>query len=116
MQPRQDATDAPERARTRRNKQNTCALECLTCRERYSREDVLSGLYQIVTKVCSNCYGRMQASPHNVSCFGKPTTIMPDGSKLLGYESESQECRITCPDGALCAAVVDPSSYNPVND
>lgn len=89
------------------------ALECLLCKERYSREDVLSGLYQITTKVCSHCYGRMQAAPHAVSCFGKPDFVMPDGARLLGYSAEAHECRDLCPDRAMCASVADPASYNP---
>ena len=109
---RQSRTDAPERTQTRNKRIPVKALECLTCRARYSRDDVLSGLYQISTKVCGECYARMQAAPHSVSCFGKPTTVMPDGSRLPGYDADAVECRELCPDAALCASVADPASYN----
>lgn len=92
----------------------TRALECSVCAARYSREDILSDLYQITTKVCSECYARMQAAPHGVHCFGKPDFILFDGARLLGYSRTARECQELCPDRALCAAVADPASYNPV--
>ncbi len=113
MQPRANASDAPRRAGTRNRQQSTKVIECLTCRERYSREDVLSGLYQITTKVCGECYSKMQASPHTVSCFGKTTAVQLDGTRLLGYDPDARECRELCPDAKLCASVADPGTYNP---
>ncbi len=96
-----------------KRKDTTRVLECVVCTERYSREDVLSGLYQITTKVCSLCYERMQASPHKVNCFGKSDVILLDGTRLRGYSRTSHECQNLCPDRALCASVADPASYNP---
>jgi hypothetical protein len=105
--------DAPHVAVARnRLKPSVKAIECRLCLRRYTREDILSGLYQISTKVCSECYARMQAAPHNVSCFGKPDT-MQDGKRLLGYSQSARECQELCPDKTLCASVADPASYNP---
>ena len=113
MDTQPDAADAPHAACARKPKPAVKALECLICRARYSREDVLNGLYQLATKVCSLCYGRMQASPHASGCFGKTDMIQIDGTRLLGYSPDAVECRDLCPDRTLCASVADPGSYNP---
>jgi hypothetical protein len=113
MDTQPDAADAPHAACARKPKPAAKALECLICRVRYSREDVLSGLYQLATKICGHCYGRMQASPHAVCCFGKPDLVQIDGTRLLGYSPDAVECRELCPDSAQCASVADPGTYNP---
>ncbi len=110
---RRNDPDAPDAPRTR--KKGARGLECSLCPGRYSREDVLSGLYQITTKVCSPCYARMQAAPHKACCFGKPDVVLPDGSRLRGYSRTARECQELCPDRALCASVADPASYNPAD-
>ena len=81
-------------------------LECLLCFERYSAEDVARGDYQIETLICSRCYREMQLAPHSKSCFGKPTVIMPDGKKLLGYDVASEDCSSNCPDRSVCCRIV----------
>ena len=116
MDTQPDAADAPHAARARKPKPAAKALECLICRVRYSREDVLSGLYQLSTKICGHCYGRMQASPHAVCCFGKTDLIQLDGKRLLGYDPDAVECRDLCPDRNLCASVACPASYNSAED
>ena len=85
-------------------------LECLRCQRRYSRSEIVAGLYRLETMVCSYCYAALQKAPHAVCCFGKPTTILLDGTKLLGYDPACPECRNLCPDSALCALIVDPDS------
>jgi len=81
-------------------------LSCLLCKRRYSEEDVRHGLYWPQTYICSRCYGRMQAAPYEVSCFGKPTEVdMCTGRKRLGYDSRSLECNRLCPDRDICALV-----------
>ncbi len=79
-------------------------IECLVCAERYSAEDVESGLYQISTFVCSRCYAKMQALPHARSCFGKPTFVL-SGRRLLGHDPEAAECSEVCPDRIPCSKV-----------
>ena len=109
-----DAYSAP--VARKRSKVRTKALECLICMERYSRDDVLTGLYRIETKVCSECYSRMQAAHHSKSCFAKPDFILLDGTRLLGYSPTARECRELCPDRTLCASVANPATYNPPLD
>lgn len=108
---RRSDSDAPRASTARKGAAR--ALECLICSARHTREDVLTGLYQITTKVCSACYSRMQAAPHSVHCFGKPDFVLLNGARLLGYSGTSRECQELCPDRALCASVADPASYNP---
>lgn len=93
----------------RKRKQSSLfkALECLLCFARYSNEDILNGTYNIETFICSFCYERMQQSPHNISCFGKPTFIEND-KRLYGYQPESKECNQLCPDREICKRVVRP--------
>ena len=86
--------------------QDTKALECLLCLRRFSRAEVLRGLYRLETMVCSFCYARMQKAPVSVSCFGKPTTILLNGKRELGYEKEDPECASRCPDRDVCRKVV----------
>lgn len=81
-------------------------LECATCFERYSREEIETGLYQLKTMVCSKCYARAQKLPHERSCFGKPTVNLPSGKKLLGYNPLTEACSRLCPDREICARVV----------
>jgi len=81
-------------------------IECLLCFERYSAADVLSGLYRMETFVCSRCYARMQALPHDRSCFGKPTFILEGRQKLWGYDREAPECAELCPDRRVCSLLV----------
>lgn len=82
-------------------------LECLICEERYSREDVLAGEYQIETHVCSRCYGRMQRQSYSKSCFGKPTLV--DGNFNVigrGYSTLATECLSICPDRKICRRII----------
>ncbi len=80
-------------------------LECLLCAERYSAEDVESGLYQLSTFVCSFCYAKRQKQPHYVCCFGKPTTHASDGKVLLGHDPDSADCK-RCKDREPCSRIV----------
>lgn len=79
-------------------------LECVTCSRLFSLEDVLNGLYQLQTLVCSYCYARMQALPYEKSCFGKPMAVA-GGRRLYGYDPDARECREECPDRELCRQV-----------
>lgn len=76
------------------------------CFERYSAEDIARGDYQIEELVCSRCYREMQLAPHAKSCFGKPTVVMPDGKRLLGYDVSSEDCSTNCPDRRVCCRIV----------
>ena len=87
---------------------DTKILECLLCLRRYSEADILGGLYWLETKVCSYCYAEMQQKPHHISCFGKPTTILPNGKRLYGYNPKVEECASWCPDRKICARIVVP--------
>lgn len=80
-------------------------LECLLCTRRYSKEEILQGRYQPETLICSRCYAKMQKSPHHISCFGKPTVILPSGKHLWGYNPRTATCRTICPDHKICARV-----------
>jgi hypothetical protein len=82
---------------------NSGSLECLLCKERYSREDVLDGTYQLSTLVCSPCYGKMQRKPHEQSCFGKPSMVVNRRIAKHGYSAEAPECSKLCPDRKVCA-------------
>lgn len=81
-------------------------LECLICTERFSEEEILSGKYRLETMICSYCYSRLQRKPHHQSCFGKPTTNLPDGKRLLGYNAKALECKELCPDREVCRLVI----------
>ncbi len=81
-------------------------LECLLCFVRYSFNDVLEGLYQLETMVCSKCYALMQAGPYRISCFGKPTIIFQNGKRLYGYNPKAEECSHLCPDRNICRRIV----------
>ena len=81
-------------------------IECLRCFERYSLQDIADGRYWIGTFICTSCYAKMQAKPHDQSCFGKVTAV-EDGCKLLGYDPQAEECSKWCPDRRLCADVVN---------
>jgi len=83
-------------------------LECLICRLRYSKQEVLAEVYCIETFVCYHCYAHMQSQPHHVSCFGKPTVILKTmgDKKLLGYNPKADVCQRICPDRKLCSKVV----------
>ena len=80
-------------------------LECLLCKERYSQADIEAGLYQLETFVCSFCYAKMQKQPHHVSCFGKPTYILPN-KRLFGYNPNTPECARWCPDRKVCSRII----------
>lgn len=82
-------------------------LECLLCRLRYSKADILSGRYQLSTNICSLCYAKMQAAPCSQSCFGKVTrVIMPGGERVFGYHPKAVECGELCPDRKICQKIV----------
>lgn len=83
------------------------ALECILCSQRYSREDILSGMYQLETFICSPCYAKMQRAPYEVSCFGKTCGYIPHLNKrLYGYKEDAVECRDVCPDRNICRRAV----------
>jgi hypothetical protein len=80
----------------------TKVLECVECSRLFCKEDVLAGLYRLETMICSYCYARHQQQPHHVSCFGKPTIRLHDGSLLLGYNPKAIECKEWCLDRKVC--------------
>jgi len=84
------------------NRNTKKSLECLLCRRRYSLNDIAKGNYQIETKICSPCYLIMQEAPREKSCFGKPGVLLPDGTKLYGYDPVVKECQELCPDRLVC--------------
>jgi hypothetical protein len=86
------------------------ALECLLCRKRYSREEILAGLYRLETFVCSSCYVKKQEQPHAKCCFGKPTFILKNRKVLRGYEPEAIECQELCQDREVCRILVNPEN------
>jgi hypothetical protein len=85
-------------------------IECLLCKDRYSKSDVENGLYQLEPMVCSKCYLALQRQPHHISCFGKPTYITPDGKRLYGYNPNTPECARWCPDRKVCRRLVPGTS------
>lgn len=95
-----------KRRKTKSGKQKE--LECILCRKRYSLDDILKGAYRLETMVCSFCYASLQKQPYDISCFGKPTVILPNNQKLLGYSPKAPECQRFCPDRKVCALVMDP--------
>ena len=84
------------------------ALECRICLIRHSREDILRGNYQLQTFICSFCYAQMQNRPYEQSCFGKPTLVLLNGKRLLGYDPEAPECQSLCQDRDICRRIVFP--------
>ena len=106
---KESSEDAPVKRKKHKKRFHPCkALECLICTVRYSLEDILDGTYQLETWVCSSCYAEMQRKPHEQSCFGKPTFVMLDGKRELGYDSECRDCKDLCPDRVICQKVVRP--------
>ena len=81
-------------------------LGCVRCSRRFSQNDILSGLYQIETFVCSYCYAEMQQASYEKSCFGKPMLRLPTGRLLFGWNSKAWECTQICPDRNLCRKVL----------
>lgn len=81
-------------------------LECIRCGRRYSLEQVLNGTYWLETFTCSFCYREMAEAPASLSCFGKPTTILLDGRKQLGYEEDADECKNRCKDRRICRRII----------
>lgn len=98
--------------RRKKHKRSCKALECIICTLRFSSEDVHNGVYNIQTFVCSYCYAEMQQKPHYQSCFGKPTFILLNGKRELGYDPNARECRDSCPDRVLCQRIVRPDLSN----
>lgn len=99
--------------RKKKVKRHPCkALECLICTLRYSFDDILCGVYNIETFVCSHCYAEMQQKPHAQSCFGKPTVILLNGKRDLGYDIKAKECRDVCVDRSMCQRIVRPDLQN----
>ena len=87
---------------TRKLPKDCKALECLRCQRRFTRKEIISGLYRLETMICSFCYVAMQKAPYSISCFGKPTTILLNGTELLGYDPSANECKFLCPDSKVC--------------
>ncbi len=85
-------------------------LECVVCKKRFSVSEVASGVYCLETMVCYFCYAAMQAKPHSSCCFGKPTTILENGKKILGYDARAEECKNLCPDRIPCRRIIIRSS------
>lgn len=83
-------------------------LECLLCENKYSKEDIEKGNFQIATLICSFCYARMQNMPYEKSCFGKPSLIALNGKKYFGYNPKAEECSRLCPDRSVCRRIVWP--------
>lgn len=81
-------------------------LECVLCRRRYSFVDLENRHYFLPSMVCTRCYIRLQAAPHAVSCFAKPTEILPDGRRRLGYDPDCVECQDVCPDRRVCGLIM----------
>jgi hypothetical protein len=96
---------------------NSKILECLLCLRRYSREDILAGLYRLETLICSPCYAKMQGQAltpacYARSCFGKPSIMIFGGRRLRGYNPAAKECNKLCPDREVCRRVI--LHYGPV--
>lgn len=81
-------------------------LHCSSCSRQYSTRDAESGVFQVLTMRCAYCYKEDQKRAHNLSCFGKPTVILPNGKKLFGYNPKSSECNRWCVDRTICRLVV----------
>jgi len=81
-------------------------LHCSTCTRQFTVDDAENGVFQMVTMRCAYCYKEAQRKPHNQSCFGKPTVILSNGRKLLGYNHKSAECNSWCVDRSVCRLVV----------
>ena len=79
-------------------------VECLQCKRRFSFDAL--ALLDVQTLICGYCYAAMQAQPHELSCFGKPTVEFASGKKLLGYNENAKECQHYCPDRCICALIV----------
>lgn len=82
-------------------------LGCVTCDRRYSWKDIRKGCY-FATFVCRECYRRMVSLPYYLSCFGKPTVVIPHlGQRLPGYDEAAIECKSLCPDREICRGVLE---------
>lgn len=82
-------------------------VECLLCYTKFGLSALESGLYQITTMICSNCYKRMQEQPVEQSCFGKPTIVDQKGKLLQrAYHPDAVECQKYCPDKNICKTVL----------
>jgi hypothetical protein len=102
------AVNIPERIKPAKLKKFSKgkSLECRLCYSRYSLADIMNGTYNLETYICSYCYADMQRKPHPQSCFGKPTFILLDGTRLPGYDPEARDCNRLCPDRELCKRIV----------
>lgn len=72
-------------------------LECILCPELFSEYDILNNRFFPETRVCYNCYLKLQKSSYDISCFGKKTK-----NSNLGFDQMAVECREYCPDRKLC--------------
>lgn len=86
-------------------------LECLLCEQKYSREDIKRGMYQISTMICSPCYARMQRMPYERSCFGKGSEMVNGIKVKFGNEPGAKECQSLCPDRFICRKIVWPEGW-----
>lgn len=62
---------------------------CIQCSQRFTVEDIKSGLFFISTSTCLGCYKNMSKS--RISCFGK--------EKM--YDNNIIACQ-ECPDERIC--------------
>ena len=65
-------------------------LECVLCDHLFSEGDIQNFLFFPQTRICYNCYRKMQKADPAISCFGKQFDVM------------AEECRSLCPDRKLC--------------
>jgi hypothetical protein len=75
-------------------------LECLTCEEKYSEQDIAENKFFPRTCICFKCYRNLQKAPISIACFGKR-------GKELGYNPLAVECRLLCPDRTICPHFVN---------
>lgn len=76
-------------------------LECTRCEGQFSIAAIREGRFFVSSMTCWVCHREMQAAPSTISCFGK---AKQNGQE--GYSKADPECRLHCPDRAVCRKFV----------
>lgn len=79
----------------------TPLLECVTCHNKYSEQDVLLYNYFPQTRRCFECYEKDRNAPYKKTCFGKRSR-----ATKYGYDSMAIECKTMCADRKVCIMFV----------